>query len=174
MGRGQRKDNCQIHVFCDASERAYRAALYIRSTHGRKLELELHAVRTGWHPRRNLPPRLELITALVGARLLNYICKEMGHDITKATLWSDSIMELAWIRNDPNRWKTFVGNSVTEIQTYTTPMQWNHCPDEDNPADYLSRGVTAEQLKGLRRWWHGFSWLSRDLHHWPRQRIRTH
>jgi hypothetical protein len=53
-------------------------------------------------------------------------------------------------------------------------MQWKHCPGEDNPADYLSQGVTAEQLKGLRRWWRGPSWLSRIPHHWPRQRPRTH
>jgi hypothetical protein len=42
------KDNCQIHVFCDASETAYGAALYIRAKHGRKVRYELHAVRAGW------------------------------------------------------------------------------------------------------------------------------
>jgi hypothetical protein len=67
--------------------------------------------------------RLELIATLVGARLLNYYCKEMGHDITKATLWSDSTVVLGWILNDRNSWKKFVGNLVTEIQTYTTPTQ---------------------------------------------------
>jgi hypothetical protein len=116
-------------------------------------------------------PRLELIAALVGARLLNYFCKETGHDVTEATLWLDSTVALGWIHNDPKRWKTFVGNRVTEIQTYTTPTQWKHCPGEDNPADYLSRGVTAEKFKGLQKWWHGPSWLS---HLWPRRITRTH
>jgi hypothetical protein len=101
--------------------------------------------------------KLELVAALVGGRLLNYFCKETGHDITKATLCSDSTVALGWIRNDPNNWKTFVANRVTEIQIYTTPSQWKLCPGEDNPADYLSRGVTAEQLKGLRKWWHASS-----------------
>jgi len=81
---------------------------------------------------------------------------------------------LGWIHNDPNRWKTFVGNRVTEILTYTTPTQWKHCPGEDNTADYLSRGVTAEQFKGLQKCWHGHSWLSQEPHHWPRRMARTH
>jgi hypothetical protein len=89
-------------------------------------------------------------------------------------LWSDSTVALGWICNYPKRWKTFVANRVTEIQTYTTPSQWNHCPGEDNPADYLSRGVTAERLKKLRDWWHGPSWLSQYPDHWPSQQDRTH
>jgi hypothetical protein len=169
------KGTCQIHVFCDASERAYGAALYIRSKHGTETVVRIACSKNRLVPLKKVTlPRLELIAALVGARLLNYFCKETGQDITKATLWSDSTVALGWIRSDPNRWKTFVENRVTEIQTYTTPMQWKHCPGEDNPPDYLSRGVTAEQLKGLRNWWHGPSWLSRDPQHWPRQRARTH
>jgi hypothetical protein len=49
-----------------------------------------------------------------------------------------------------------------------------NCPSEENPADYLSRGVTAEQLKRLLKWWHVPSWLSLDPDHWARQVARTH
>jgi hypothetical protein len=98
------------------------------------------------------PPRLELIAALVGAGLLNYFSREMGYDVTEATLWSHSTVALGWIRNDPNRWKIFVGKRVTEIHTYTTPAQRKHCPGEGNLADYSSRRVNAENLKGLRIW----------------------
>jgi hypothetical protein len=81
---------------------------------------------------------------------------------------------MGWICNDSNWWKTFLGNRVTEIHTYTTPSQWKHCPGEDNPADYLLRGVNAEKLKELQTWWHGPMWLSQFPHHWPRQQARTH
>ena len=52
--------------------------------------------------------------------------------------WAGSVTILSW--------KIFVGNRVTEIHTYTTPSEWKYCPGEDNPADYLSRGLT------LRNW----------------------
>jgi hypothetical protein len=65
-------------------------------------------------------------------------------------------------------------NHVTEIQTDPTLSQWKHCSIAHNPADYLSRGVTAERLKKLRHWWHGPSWLSQDPVHWPSQQARMH
>ncbi|XP_068210791.1 uncharacterized protein [Palaemon carinicauda] len=41
----------------------------------------------------------------------------------------DSTVALSWIKGDPSRWKTFVANRVTEIQTLTSPSCWYHCPD---------------------------------------------
>jgi len=112
-------------------------------------------------------PRLELLAALVGARLLHYFCQATCIDIMEAALWSDSTVALGWICQDPNRWKTFVCNQVTEIQSYMTPSQWRHCPGKDNPADLLSRGVTAKQLKIMDVWWCGPSWLAQPPWHWP-------
>ena len=91
------KVNYQIHVLCDASGRAYGAALYIRSTHGTGTTVKLVCSKNRLAPLKKVtpPPRLELIAAFVGARLLNYFCKKMGHDIIKATLWSDSNLALA-------------------------------------------------------------------------------
>jgi len=127
--------------FCDASESAYGAVLYIRSTHKTETLVRIVCSKNRLAPLKKINlPSLELIAALIGARLLHYFCKETGNDIAEAILWSNSTVALGWICNDPNRWKAFVANRVTEIQTYTTPSQWKHCPGEDNQADPLSRG----------------------------------
>ena len=76
-------------------------------------------------------------------------------------------MALGWIHSDPNRWKNFVCNRVMEIQTYTNPVQWRHCPGLDNPADHLSRGLLGDQIQSLNFWWHRPSWLARPAEDWP-------
>ena len=86
----------------------------------------------------------------------------------EATLWNDATVVLCCIHSNPSKWKTFICNRVTEIQAYTTPIQWRHCPGEDNTADYLSRGVNANRLKGLDTWWGGPAWLSKYVEYWPR------
>jgi hypothetical protein len=158
----------QIHVFCDASERAYGAVLYVRSSARGGVIVRLACSKTRLAPVKKITlPRLELLAALIGARLLEYFCRETGLDIRDATLWTDATVALSWIRSNPSRWKTFVCNRVTEIQTYTTPTQWKHCPGVDNPADHLSRGVNADQLKDLDTWWRGPAWLSKGVESWP-------
>jgi hypothetical protein len=158
----------QIHVFCDAPERAYGAVLYVRSTTRDGTIVRLACSKNRLAPVKKLTlPRLEFLAALVGARLLQYFCRETGLDIKDSTLWTDATVVLSWILSNPSRWKTFVCNRVTEIQTYTTPNQWKHCPGEDNPADYLSRGVNADQLKALDAWWKGPDWLSKGVEFWP-------
>ena len=78
----------QVHVFCDASERAYGAALYVRS-----YTADRNVVRLAYSKNRLAPvkkvtlPRLELLAALVGNRLLHYFCQATCVDATEATLW---------------------------------------------------------------------------------------
>jgi hypothetical protein len=135
----------QMHVFCDASERAYGAVLYARSTTQEGIVVRLACSKNRLAPVKKITlPRLELLAELAEARLLQYFCPETGLDIRNATLWTDAMVVLSSIRSIPGRWKTFVCNRVTEIQTYTKPTQWKHCPGEDNPAAYLSRGVNAD------------------------------
>jgi len=81
------KGDSQIHVFSDASERAYGAVLYIRSTRETEPQVRIVCSKKRLAPLKRVTlPRLELIAALVGARLLHYLCRETGHDITEATL----------------------------------------------------------------------------------------
>ncbi|XP_035234195.1 uncharacterized protein LOC118206027 [Stegodyphus dumicola] len=120
-----------IHVFCDASERAYGSVLYIVTFKGDQSNVNLVCSRnkTSSYKESYLTlPRLELLAALMGARLLQYFCAENNICSSNATLWSDSQVVLGWIRSDPNKWKTFVSNRVTEIISYTNPSQWRHMP----------------------------------------------
>ncbi|XP_055932080.1 uncharacterized protein LOC129962358 [Argiope bruennichi] len=163
-----------IHVFCDASEKAYGAAIYICFTERNERKVHLVCSRNRLSPLKKVTlPRLELLAALLGARLLHYFCKETGLENQTSTLWSDSTVVLSWIRNYPNRWKTFVCNRVTEILQYTFPAQWRHCLGTQNPADHLSRGVFPAELPYLETWWNGPSWLAQISDAWPVQNILT-
>ncbi|KRZ75318.1 hypothetical protein T10_11327 [Trichinella papuae] len=79
-------------------------------------------------------PRLELMAALLCARLKSYIC------------WSDSKVVLAWIRGSSKSWKPFVAHRVEEIQSLVPPRQWKYCPTKENPADIPSRGRSLDKL----------------------------
>ena len=143
----------QVHVFCDASEHAYGAVLNVRTYVVDRNVVRLACSKNRLATAKKVTlPRLELLAALVGARLLHYFCQATYIDIPVATLWSDSTVVLGWICQNPNKWKTFVCNRVTEIQSYTTPSQWRHCPGKDNPGDLLSRRVIAEQLSIMDVW----------------------
>ena len=73
--------------------------------------------------------------------------------------WTDSMVALAWIKEDPSKWKAFVGNCVSEIQQLASPAQWYHCPGKCHPADIASLGVLAEELVSSEICLHGPEWL---------------
>ena len=92
-------------------------------------------------------PRLELLGALMSARLIKFVKSSLClPDNVKMYCWSDSQVALSWIKGVPLKWKPFVANRISEIQTLTTPSMWFHCPGKSNPADILSCGVLGEQL----------------------------
>ena len=62
--------------------------------------------------------------------------------------------------------KPFIASRVIEI-TQTFPASvWTYVPTDNNPADLLTRGISAEQLKSSQPWLHGPSWLT-STDQWP-------
>lgn len=159
----------ELHGFADASELGYGGSVYLRTvTKNGKVCVELITAKTKVAPLKKVNvPRLELCGALKLASLLDRVLHALMIPDLKIVTWSDSTVALAWIRGNPNRWKTFVANRVSEIQGLVSPSVWRHCPTEDNPFDCASRGLYPEELIEHRLWWHGPQWLFASEENWP-------
>ena len=83
--------------------------------------------------------------------------------------WYDNACTLAWIRDKPERWKSFVEIRIKEIQRYSKPQQWAYVRTEEKVADVLSR-PSALDSEDLRRFWlSGPDWLLAGG--WPERHI---
>ena len=151
----------ELHGFCDASEAAYGAVIYMKSINKNKsCDVSLITSKTRVAPLKKLSiPRLELCSAVLLSKLMKLVKTAIKIPVARIAAWSDSTVTLAWINGDPNRWKTFVANRVTEIQESIEPNCWQHVKSKENPADCSSRGLKPTELFENVLWWKGPTWL---------------
>ena len=167
--------NIQIHGFCDPSEKAYGACIYLRSTNNQGHHYSsLICSKSRVAPLHTISlPRLELCAALLLARLYAATSQALSHlTISRTVFWSDSTIALQWIQTSPHTLKTFVSNRVAEIQEITQPHEWKHVPTQDNPADSSSRGQMPKDFLVNRIWQHGPHWLNQEERDWPQMNLK--
>lgn len=106
-----------FHVFVDASQQAYAAALFARTEGLGDAYVQLIKAKSRIAPvERPTIPRLELLAATIGTRLWNSIKKASNFEGAAVFFWSDSTTVLAWIHRDKS-WNTFIYNRVKEIRS---------------------------------------------------------
>lgn len=159
----------QLHGFCDASQQAYGACVYIRTQIGEnKVYSELLCAKSRVAPIKSVSlPRLELSAALLLSQLLDKIQKAIDISKVRVFLWSDSTIALNWISSSSRKWAVFVANRVGEIQRATNINDWRHISSANNPADILSRGLGPGELLNASMWWHGPDFLVTPEDNWP-------
>ncbi len=116
----ERKKSVELHVFADASERAYAAVLYARVTKmDGSVTTKLLACKTKVTTLMLISiPKLELCAAHLAAKLMRACLSAISKThfvVSNKYAWSDSTIALAWISGEPRRWNTFVLNRVSEI-----------------------------------------------------------
>ncbi len=174
--------NVVLHGFCDASEKAYGAIVYIsyEAADG-GIETTFIMSKTRVAPlKTQTVARLELMGALVLAKLSDYVLSQFSSTVecegalhvNEVHLWTDSEIALSWIRRPSATWKQFIRNRVQQIQELSDISMWRHCPGKENPADLVSRGVNLSDLKNNSFYWHGPSWLKSPPSEWPEE--KTH
>jgi hypothetical protein len=159
--------SAELHVFCDASQVAYAAVVYIRVTsHDGEVKTTMLTSKTKVAPLKTQSvPRLELCAALLGTRLVNSVKESLtglGVDL-KVYAWTDSEIVLQWLNSHPGRWQTYVANIICEIQENIPRPQWLHVPTEQNPADCASRGLTVQEFVTHRLFREGPSFIGHEF-----------
>ncbi|KAL0186159.1 hypothetical protein M9458_017829, partial [Cirrhinus mrigala] len=159
----------QLHIFCDASEKAYGSVAYLRTENPQgNVEIAFVTARSRVAPKKQQSiPRLELCAALTCAQLAKVLKTELTLPLTGVTLWSDSTTVLSWLLSDSCHFKVFVGTRVAEIQDLTESDTWRYVQSSDNPADAITRGKSPSDLHKESRWNRGPAFLRQRPDSWP-------
>jgi len=87
------------------------------------------------------------MAAVMNTRLMQFVVSSLQFQSAHLHIhmWTDSQIALHWIYREHNS-KPFISHRVSGI-TGTFPANlWSFTPSSDNPADLLTRGISAQQL----------------------------
>ncbi|GFT64854.1 uncharacterized protein NPIL_82721 [Nephila pilipes] len=165
------ESNLSIHTFVDASKTAYAACIFLRSESSMgSVIVQLLQARSRIAPMKTLTiPCLELMVAVIGARLFSSMKQALKLPYIKTYFWTDSSTVLTWITRR-EQWSVFVTNRISEIIKLTTSKDWLHISTNQNPADILSRGCGPKQLQKCK-WWQEPAWLQNPKEQWPKSAV---
>ena len=166
----------ELHCFCDASQKACGAVIYIRSTyieHPPMVSLVTSKTKVAKLPKKGRPantiPRQELCGALLLTEVLLPVKAALNIDDSNIHCWTDSSIVLSWLDSQPKDYKPYVANRISAILQVTSATRWKHVPTKHNPADCASRGMMPQELLNYELWWNGPSWLALDPIPIPKQ-----
>lgn len=163
-------EKIELHIFCDASSKAYSAAAYIRICYQendrKSYDVALIASRARVSPLKHVTiPKLETLAAVLGCRLAETIQKEIQIEIHERFFWTDSQTTISWVNSD-GPMQTFIANRIGEICEKSQRNEWHWVPTTENIADIITR-ENVQQHK-LQRWLVGPEFLESDRENWPK------
>ncbi|XP_031351735.1 uncharacterized protein LOC116177021 [Photinus pyralis] len=159
----EKLQRCQLLGFCDASEKGYACAVYLRiELPNDTVKSSLIIAKSRVAPLKTVSlPRLELLGAALLAELLKFIIDLLSKliSINEVLAFTDSQVVLAWLSSSPHKWKTFVANRVSQVQETIPTVPWYHISSGENPVDCASRGLTPSNLINHPLWFQGPPWI---------------
>ncbi|XP_053699180.1 uncharacterized protein LOC128746160 [Sabethes cyaneus] len=161
-------ESLEVHIFTDASEHAYGCVAYLRAVVRGMVHCKLMMSRAKVAPiKRQSIPRLELMGAVLGARLSQSVLENHSYDISRTVFWTDSRTVCSWINSDQHRYKQFVAFRVGEILELTKVSDWRWTPTKLNIADVLTKWGQGPPLQSDGVWFKGPEFLYRPEDTWP-------
>ena len=130
----------QFHGFCDSSQEAYCAVVYIRIQNSVGISVDLLTAKS--------TPRLELLSCLLLAKLMSTVLNALKCKYSEATVkcWTDSEIALCWITGIRKQWTSLVESRVTKIRNYILPVNWRHVPGGMGTRNVTCRDLLYDSL----------------------------
>ena len=153
--------SAELHHFSDASTDGYGQCTYLRLINREsKVHCSLIIGKSRVAPLKHVTiPRLELVAALVSAKISALLKRELEYENITEWFWTDSKIVLGYIANNARRFHVFVANRVQQIREHTEVSQWRYVSTRENPADLASRGASVSELLDKSLWFHGPKFL---------------
>ena len=161
--------NPTLIIFSDASFLAYGACAYIRyECSDGYFAARLLTAKCKMAPIKSLTiPRLELLGAVLSARLETSILKEMKCTFDSVIHVVDSAIVRSQIQKQSYGFGTFTSTRIAEIQNRTNSEDWWWISGSNNPADLLTRPARIIDLKESSVWQCGPQFLTLPVKFWP-------
>lgn len=158
----------EIHLFSDASGKAYSVAAYLRQFDENKASIHLIFAKSRLKPPKKLSiPRMELLGVLIATRVSKFLKNHMPIVAEARTiLWTDSKCVLSWILASNIKVPVFEANRLREIKSAAI-SEYRYVPTDKNPSDLGTRGCTLPELVKNNLWWHGPKFLEQPEVEWP-------
>ena len=87
-------------------------------------------------------PRMELVAATLSVKISALLKRELQMNCDKEIFWTDSEVTLGYSRNESKNCKNFVANRIELIREHSEAEQWHYINTKENPAGYISRGIS--------------------------------
>lgn len=162
----------ELHIFTDASEYAYGCVGYLRAVVQGTVICSLIMSRSKVAPlKRQSVPRLELMAAVMGARMLHSVLDTHSIKFERYVLWTDSQTVRSWIFSDQHKFKQFVAFRIGEVLELTRPTDWRWVTSKLNAADVLTKWGQGPPLESSGPWFTGPQFLYESETKWPTQAV---
>ena len=165
------KSSIHFIGFCDASQDAYAAVIYSRVQVKEGFQICLIASKGRVTPLKTKVnqeskvctiPKLELEGIVLLMELYEDVSKNYTNLNITFTVYTDSEVALAWVRNHKELNNKFIKRRVAKIRQVIKPFDIHYVKSAENPADPASRGLNTDQLLDCHIWFNGPDWLHNE------------
>lgn len=103
--------------------------------------------------------QIELLGAILLAKLAERMCKTLNYDIRNITAFCNLTILLPWLKSLSSKYQVFVRNPIHYIISVLSSERWQYVPTLENPADLITHRISATTLTNNTLWLHSLTWL---------------